>query len=336
LLQITKRSVIRSVGVANLIIGAAGLVIVSNAVLRVGLGSRYQADSLYFPIIFRIMCAISLIWFLLLSASGIQLWRLNYRAYVLFLSLCSFQILYEILFGLAVSFFPTPEARFQFGVATKLAFVVLRQFYVLSYAFVLLIVSAIFLRKEDFREDSVTDADNGNDSPSGISRLWPGYISLIRILGVVNILFGSLGIALVVLNSAYFALHRQIIFAKKERSVALFVVENVVNFGFVVSLSVAGYLLTKLKRKGYVVSIYVLAAELLYWFGVTLIPLSLSGATSLSLASIGRALDGFTDFGILPQILTGYPVLGFFLLLLAGRQIERYRKWQSPVRLKTI
>lgn len=322
-----KHRLIRIIGAVSSIVGLGGLLLTFRAVLLYSLGVWKYPQEFHFRYTFPFMAAVSITWFSGSLVSGVGLRRGSYRGYALSLALCEFQVLYFLFGALVFPLLFGKQGRFETAVATAHSSMVLNGFYTFSYAVVLLIVLYALFGRADFQPAATGRTAARDQISQEIGSVRPMYIWLARILGGLNVAFGFLGCLLVIANVSYLAVSGKGALAQGRESQGVFIFETVVNLGFVVTLSYAGYLLARLRRKGMVISMYVLAAEMIYWVGNTLLGFWFSGSTSPELMKLGAIIGRIGDFGITPQIITAYPIVALLLLWWGKVQLDRHRGW---------
>jgi hypothetical protein len=289
-----------------MVVGTLGLLLALSAIFahtRAFVVS--QSRIIHFPYVFVVVCGGAFIWFASCFVSGIYLWRGERRGYWMALSLAVFQIAYAILFvPITISFYA--RRGIQLAGQAILVFSEVDKGLSLVYSVVLLLLLSAFLRRANFNQKSSLESTILSDKP----RLRPESIYVIRGLGVANLFFAFLGVLLTLVDIVTTYLHRDLL-AQTGVSWRPAAVGAAIDLTLLLGLLYAGYLLLNLNRKGLLISNVVLSVELFYWLGSSLTP----------------SLSSFSNFGLLPQIVTAYPLLALALLNWGAKRV---RAWATP------
>jgi hypothetical protein len=315
-----KGRLLRFIAAGNIIVGVVGLLFDLRAIYRVTYATNpiiaaYTSGGLplvgiYFRSLFPFVCAIAVAWFASCILSGVYLWRREVRGYRLALFLAFFAIGYFIV----ILFLPVPnEQAIQLYFAFSLAQMRVDNLLSLYYSLVLLLLLRVFFRKADFRggEIPVETTVVGEDREK--LRLRPGFIYLVRGLGVANLVLGFVGIAFTCIDVAATYVHRSVL-SRSGFSFKVSLIGAAIDLGFVAGLFLAGYLLVKLDRRGMVLTNFILTAEVVYWF-----------------VSIGTPSLKSFHFGLTPQVLTAYPLFALPLLYWGARHLSQCQAWKRQV-----
>lgn len=313
-----KVRLLRFIAAGNIIVGILGLLFDLRAIVRVTSATKpfiaaytsagFPLVGIYFRYLFPFVCAIAVAWFASCILSGVYLWRREVRGYRFALFLAFFAVGYFIaILSLPVS----SEQAIQLYLAFSLAQMRVDNLLSLCYSLALLLLLGIFFRKADFRGGEIPAETTAGGEAREKLPLRPGFIYLVRGLGVANLVLGFVGIAFTCVDVVASYLHRSVL----SRSGFLFKVSLIgaaIDLGFVAGLFFAGYLLVKLDRRGMVLTNFILIAEVVYWF-----------------VSIGTpSLKSFTNFGLTPQVLTAYPLFALPLLFWGARHLNQCQAWK--------
>ena len=281
------------VGACSMVVGALGLLLDSLAIfVHVSGFTASQSKTIRFPHVFLVVCGVAMIWFACCFISGIYLWGGDRRGYWMALFLALFQIAYTVLFvPITLSFYG--QRGIQVAEQAMLIFKKVDNGLSLLYSLCLLLLVGGLLRKTDFNRENALRVTTLGDKLG--SRNEPIY--LVRGLGVANMFFGVLGILLTLVDTITTNAHRGLL-AQRGMSWNRFALGATVDSSLLISLLFAGYLLFRLDRRGVVISNVVLTVELVYWLVSTLV----------------SSLSAFSNFGLLPQVVTAYPLLALPLL----------------------
>ncbi len=313
-----KARLLRFIAAGNIIVGVVGLLFDLRAIVRVTSATKpfiaaytsggFPLVGIYFRYLFPFVCAIAVAWFTSCILSGVYLWRREVRGYRFALFLAVFAIGYFLV----MLFLPVPsEQAIQLYLAFSLAQMRVDNLLSLYYSLVLLLLLGIFFRKADFRGGEIRVETTVGGKAREKLRLRPGFIYLVRGLGVANVVLGFVGVAFTCIDVVASYLHRSVL-SRSGFSFKLSLIGAAIDLGFVAGLFFAGYLLVKLDRRGMVLTNFILIAEVVYWF-----------------VSIGTpSLKSFSNFGLTPQVLTAYPLFALPLLNWGARHLNQCQAWK--------
>ena len=144
---------------------------------------------------------------------------------------------------------------------------------------------------------------------------------IIRVFGALNILFAAVGFYFLG-ESAPRTIARVHNSADQPCVREVYWTMTVIELCCLLALAIGGVYLLRLKRRGLVVSNFVFAAEIAWFFGTTALALTLgmAGGQAGLLGMSTFAAGGIGGMGTAPQILTAYPLWALVALnLLRGR-----------------
>jgi hypothetical protein len=160
---------------------------------------------------------------------------------------------------------------------------------------------------------------------------WP--IVTIRIFAILSVLFGGLGMVLLVESLFRFFLRNRTLDPGTYYP-EVFLTKVVINFLCIVMLLAAALFLWKLERRGLRLSNLVFCLEIVYfavvdsWFGLWLVMSANERAQAIGHAM--GATGGTGNMGVAPQIITGFPVLALIFINLAYSRL-RGKELPAPV-----
>lgn len=299
----------QSIGACSIAVGIVGLLLDFLTIFAQS-GIGISEPRISFQYVFFLVCGVAMIWFACCFLSGIYLWHGQVRGYWMALSLALFQIAYAILFiPITLSF--SGQRGTQVAAQAILVFRKVDNGLSLLYSLALLFLLGAFFRKSDFRGGKIPAETTIGNETSKEFRSRPRSIYIVRGLGVLNTFFGFLGVALALVDVVSTYLHRDAL-TRNGFSFETSLIGAAIDFVLLIGLSIGGYLLTRLDRRGVVISNIILSAEVIYWLVSTLTP----------------SLSSFTNFGLSPQILTVYPLLALPILNWAARHLDKRQEWR--------
>lgn len=312
-----KVRLLRFIAAGNIIVGVLGLLFDLRAIVRVTSATKpfiaaytsagFPLVGIYFRYLFPFVCAIAVAWFASCILSGVYLWRREVRGYRFALFLAFFAVGYFIvILSLPVS----SEQAIQLYLAFSLAQMRVDNLLSLCHSLALLLLLGIFFRKADFRGGEIPAETTAGGEAREKLPLRPGFIYLVRGLGVANLVLGFVGIAFTCVDVVASYLHRSVL-SRSGFSFKVSLIGAAIDLGFVAGLFFAGYLLVKLDRRGMVLTNFILIAEVVYWF-----------------VSIGTPSLKSFHFGLTPQVLTAYPLFALPLLYWGARHLNRCQAWK--------
>lgn len=152
----------------------------------------------------------------------------------------------------------------------------------------------------------------------------PWYRATIRLFGVASILLAGVGLYTLA-GTLVLSLRRPWVNALTPRyTMAAYSAMTAINVGCLILLLVVGVSLIRLRRRGLAIANWLFSLELVYFFLVGMLGVSLLGAGG-GLHVIGGSLaaaSGSGNVGIMPQIVTGFPVAALVLLNVAYRRLR--------------
>jgi len=161
-------------------------------------------------------------------------------------------------------------------------------------------------------------------------RSWP--VLTIRALAVISSLFSLLGVYLVIREVFLLATGPDANSDIPYLATA-FYLRIVIHLALLGALILGSIFVWKLGRLGLAICNSVFAAEIVYFLGGSLIImplLTLLGGKSCLFGDSLGATAGIGDMGILPQVLTGYPIIALIVLNLAYRKLDVAMSRGSP------
>ena len=138
---------------------------------------------------------------------------------------------------------------------------------------------------------------------------------VVRIIGIANIILGTLGLCLLAWTLLEF-MRRKPHPAGLPYFIPSYYAMTTMNIAYLLLLVLAGFWLIGLQRKGYILSLFVFSAEIAYFLVI--------GALSVALSdrSISGAY-GIGNMGLAPQLITGYPLIALFAVIVAVRKLRK-------------
>ncbi len=153
-------------------------------------------------------------------------------------------------------------------------------------------------------------------------RDWPA--KAVRTVGILNILFGAVGLYLTMLSIRHFSPRATHAGHPPYEPQAYWAIITI-NFAFLLVLVFAGWLLWRLDQRGVRLCNWLLSLEIVYWLGYTTLGLFLSMANDKRISLIGLsmgAVGGIGHMGLVPQIVTLYPVVILIVMNVAYRRLR--------------
>jgi hypothetical protein len=148
---------------------------------------------------------------------------------------------------------------------------------------------------------------------------------IVRIIGIANIIVGTLGLCFLAWTLLEF-IHRKPHPAGLPYFIPAYYAMTTMSIGYLLLLVLAGFWLKSLHRKGYILSLVVYSAEIAYFLAIGALGAALSGNASQMSNAIDSSVSGaygIGNIGLAPQLITGYPLIAFFAVILAVRKLKK-------------
>ncbi len=155
-------------------------------------------------------------------------------------------------------------------------------------------------------------------------RSW--WKAAIRLFGILNILFASLGLVLLIGGFLEPSVRSQKV-GDPRYYVEAYYAYTGINFLFLLLLIVAGIFLWRLQNRGRVLSNLLFCLLIIYWVASSALGLFLSMSPREGAVRIGSSMAaaaGTGNMGIAPLLMPGYPLIGLVVINLAYRRLRRH------------
>lgn len=152
---------------------------------------------------------------------------------------------------------------------------------------------------------------------------------VVYIIGIANVILGTLGLCLVAWTFLEF-LRRKPHPAGLPYFIRSYYSMTAISIAYLLLLILAGFWLKSLQRKGYILSLVVYCAEIAYFLAIGALGVALSGQASQTSNAIDSSISGaygIGNMGLTPQLVTAYPLIALFAVIVAARKLRKDGVW---------
>jgi hypothetical protein len=152
---------------------------------------------------------------------------------------------------------------------------------------------------------------------------------VVWIIGIANVILGTVGLCLLAWTLLEF-MRRKPHPPGLPYFIPSFYAMTTMSIAYLLLLVLAGFWLKSLQRKGYILSLVVYSAEIAYFLAIGSLGVALSGNASQMRNAIDSSISGaygIGNIGLAPQLVTGYPLIALFAVIVAARKLRKDGVW---------